>query len=247
MINETRGFIDGPAGRLAFRARGGVGPTIVWLGGFKSDMTGSKASAIAEWAATAGRSYVRFDYSGHGASDGAFEDGTIGRWIADALAVIDAKTRGRLILVGSSMGGWIAAHCALRLKGRIAGIVFIAPALDFTEELLWRELGLQDRETLVETGRLEVASGYDDEKTVFTRALVEDGRRQALLDKPIEITAPIRIIQGMGDANVPWMHATRFAEKIVAEDLVITLIKNGDHRLSKPQEIAIILDAIKSL
>ncbi len=246
-MNEESETIDGPNGRLAFRRIGGDGPAIVWLGGFKSDMTGTKAAALALWATQSGRAFLRFDYSGHGASEGRFEDGTISTWLADALAAIDQLTRGRLILAGSSMGGWIAALTALRLKERLAGLVFIAPAPDFTEALIWDQMTGPEREEVMRNGRLIEHSPYSDEPAIITRALIEDGRRHLILGGSIDIVCPVRILQGMADHDVPWRHALKFAECLATDDLEVTLLKAGDHRLSKPHEIAKIIAAIRSI
>lgn len=240
-------MIGGPNGRIAFRRVGGAGPVVVWLGGFRSDMSGTKAEALAEWASASGRAYLRFDYSGHGASEGRFEDGTISAWLADALAAIGQLTEGPIILVGSSMGGWIAALAARRLKERLAGIVFIAPAPDFTEALVWDRMTGPERDAVLRDGRLVEHSPYSDEPTIITRALIEDGRKHLILGGPIGIESPVRILQGMADPDVPWRHALKFAERLATDDLEMTLIKSGDHRLSKPHEIARIMDAVASL
>lgn len=243
MIEEL-GTIEGPNGRLAFRRIEGSGPTVVWLGGFKSDMIGTKAEALAAWAADARRAFLRFDYSGHGASEGRFEDGTISSWLNDALIAIDALTKGPLILVGSSMGGWIAALVALRRKERLSGAVFIAPAPDFTEALIWDLMTGPERDEVMQKGRLVEHSPYSAEPTIITRALIEDGRRHLILDGPIDIACPVRILQGMADPDVPWKHAVKFAECLLSDDLELTLLKSGDHRLSKPDEIAKIIAAV---
>ena len=244
---EDFAFIDGPNGRLAYRRIAGLIPGIVWLGGFRSDMTGTKASYLADWATKEGRSFLRFDYSGHGASDGDFEDGSISAWLADALAAFDALTEGPQILVGSSMGAWIATLLALRRPARIAGIVFIAPAPDFTEELIWPSLGEEARRTLIAEGRIVKPSAYADEPTIITRRLIEDGRKHLVLGTRIAIAAPIRILHGMADPDVPWRHALRFADAIASEDLTVTLIKGGDHRLSTERELARLAASIRSL
>jgi pimeloyl-ACP methyl ester carboxylesterase len=240
-------YLDGPHGRIAYRRIEGCGPAVVWLGGFKSDMTGTKAEALSQWAAREGRSFLRFDYSGHGASEGRFEDGTISAWLKDSLAAIDGLARGPLILIGSSMGGWIAALLALQRRDRVSGIVFIAPAPDFTEELMWKSMTERQRDILLREGRLEETSPYSDEPTVITRRLIEDGRRHLILSGAIDIIAPVRIIQGMADADVPWRHALRFAKCLTTDDLEVTLIKAGDHRLSKPGEIETIIRMMASL
>lgn len=246
-MKEQSGTVEGPSGRIAFRRIAGAGPTVIWLGGFKSDMTGTKAEALAQWALTSGRAYLRFDYSGHGGSDGRFEDGTISDWLADALTAIAQLTEGPIVLVGSSMGGWIAALAALRLEERLAGIVFIAPAPDFTEDLIWAQMTGPERDQVLRNGRLVEYSPYLDEPTIITRALIEDGRTHLILGGPIAINCPVRILQGMADPDVPWRHALRLAECLVTDDLEVTLIKAGDHRLSKPHEIAKLTDAIASI
>lgn len=244
---EESGFLAGRKGRIAWRRRAGAGPTVVWLGGFKSDMTGTKAESLSQWAAREGRSFVRFDYSGHGASEGRFEDGTISAWLEDSLAAVDALTQGPLILVGSSMGGWIAALLALQRRDRVSGIVFIAPAPDFTEELMWKMMTERQRDILLREGRLEEPSPYSAEPTIITRSLIEDGRRHLILGGAIDIIAPVRIIQGMADAEIPWRHALRFAECLTTDDVEVTLVKAGDHRLSKPGEIETIIRLTASL
>ncbi|MGE0408884.1 MAG: alpha/beta fold hydrolase [Amphiplicatus sp.] len=244
---EEEGFIDGPNGRLAWRRVGGTAPGVFWLSGFRSTMTGTKASFLADWAAGTGRAYVRFDYSGHGASEGRFEDGSISAWTADALAAFDALTEGPQILVGSSMGGWVAALLALRRAARTAGAVFIAPAPDFTEELVWKELSAAQRQTLMDAGRIEIPSPYFEEPNLFTRTMIEDGRRNLVLGGPVAIAAPVRILQGMADKDVPWSHAARFAALLAADDLTLTLVKKGDHSLSAPADLARLARAIEEV
>jgi alpha-beta hydrolase superfamily lysophospholipase len=246
-LREEHGFIEGPTGRLAFRRLDGRGPGIVWLGGFVSDMTGVKAEHLARWAGGEGRAFLRFDYSGHGQSAGRFEDGVLSDWLGDALAVFDQLTEGPQILAGSSMGGWIAALLALRRPERIAGGVFIAPAADFTQALIFDQMTGPERDELMRTGRLVEHSPYSPTPSIITRALIEDGRKHLLLGAPIAIAAPVRILQGMADPDVPWRHALRFADCLETDDLVFTLIKAGDHRLSKPHELAMIVAAIEDL
>ncbi|MEQ8935008.1 MAG: alpha/beta hydrolase [Amphiplicatus sp.] len=241
------GFIDGPKGRIAYDQIAGAGPGVIWLGGFRSDMTGTKASRLAEWAQEQGRTYLRFDYSGHGLSDGAFEEGCISDWFADARLIFDRLTEGPQILVGSSMGGWIAALLALARPERVAGIVFIAPAPDFTEELMWNGMSAAERETLSREGRLELPSDYSPEPDVITRKLIEDGRDNLVLPRAGEITCPARILQGMKDADVPWRHAMRLAEALGSKDLVVTLTGDGDHRLSTPADLARLVSAAEEI
>lgn len=246
-MTEETGFLDGPSGQLGFRRITGRGPGVVWFGGFRSDMTGTKAEHLSDWAQREDRAFLRFDYSGHGASQGRFEDGVISDWLNDAIAALDRLTAGPQILVGSSMGGWIAALAALQRPQRVAGVVFIAPAADFTEALIWDQLTAVEREAIMTQGRLVEHSPYSPEPSILTRSLIEDGRKHLLLDTVIAIRVPVRIIQGMADPEVPWRHAMRFAECLETDDLVITLLKAGDHRLSKPHELAAITAAIEAL
>ncbi len=244
---ETEGFFDGPRGRLASRRREGDGPGVIWLGGFRSDMTGAKAEHLSRWAGERGRQFLRFDYSGHGASEGRFEDLVLSDWLADALAALDGLTHGPQILVGSSMGGWIAALLALKRPERVAGALFIAPAPDFTEALMWDRMTGPERDEILKHGRLVEHTPYSQEPTILTRALIEDGRRHLILGAPIAIRAPVRIVQGMADPDVPWRHALAFADRLDTDDLEMTLIKSGDHRLSKPHELARIVVALETL
>lgn len=236
----TTSYFTSPDGRrLAYRASAPTGSplTFVWLSGFKSDMSGTKVTELEAWARTAGHGFLAFDYSGHGESDGAFEHGTISAWRADALAAIDAHTSGPVILVGSSMGGWMALLTALARPARIAGLVLIAPAPDFTEKLMWPEFSPDAQAEIMEKGFTLRPSDYDEPYTI-TRALIEDGRTWQILDAPIQIDVPVRILQGKEDADVPWRHAERLVDTITSSDLIFTLIKDGDHRLSRDQDIA---------
>ena len=220
---------------------------ILWLSGFKSDMAGTKAEEIAAFARTTGRAVTRLDYSGHGLSGGDFEDGTISRWTEEAVAVFEAFCREPTIVVGSSMGGWIALLLAKALRARtdLAGMVLIAPAPDFTEELMWKhEFTDEIRDTILREGRFERPSEYDDSPYVITRALIEDGRDNLLLGGPIETGCPVTILQGQRDDAVPWRHALRQVDCLALDDVVLTLIKDGDHRLSRPADIARLIAAI---
>jgi pimeloyl-ACP methyl ester carboxylesterase len=235
---ETTGHLDrGDGVQLAWRAVKGDGPTVVWLGGFKSDMTGTKAQGLADWAREEGRSYLRFDYSGHGQSQGAFRDCTITQWRADSLRVIEALTEGPLVLVGSSMGGWLACLVAAAIPERIGAMVLIAPAADFTDKLLGPNLPPQAIEALREEGVWMAPSGYGQDPYPITRQLLEDGARWSILEGSVAVEAPVRILQGGADPDVPWRHALELAGQIKGEDVVFTLIRDGDHRLSRPQDI----------
>jgi pimeloyl-ACP methyl ester carboxylesterase len=232
-------FIDrGDGVRLALERIDGAGPTFVWLSGFKSDMAGTKAEALARWAGQTGRSFLRFDYSGHGRSDGAFADGSIGRWLADAETVVTTKTTGPVVLVGSSMGGWIALLLAERLGARAAGLLLIAPAADFTETLLWAQLPEPARADILAHGQWLRPSAYGLEPYPITRTMIEDGRTRLLLQRPYAFDGPVRILQGMRDPDVPWRHALALAEHMHAPSLELVLVKDGDHRLSRPHDIA---------
>lgn len=224
--------------RLAYRfTPPQSGLTYVWLSGFKSDMTGTKVTVLETWAKQQGHGFLAFDYSGHGISDGAFEDGTISAWREDALATIEQLTNGSLVLVGSSMGGWMALLSALALKARVAGMVLIAPAPDFTQKLMWPEFTQEQQTEIMQHGRTLRPSDYGDPYPI-TRALIEDGKQWALLDDRIDLTCPIRILQGMQDPDVPWAHAFLLVDALASEDVVFNLIKDGDHRLSRDQDIA---------
>ena len=235
--SEQTGRLDrGDGVALAWARRPGRGPTVVFLPGFASDMHGSKAAALADACAAAGRAVLRFDYSGHGASDGAFADGTIGRWRDDALAVIDRMSDGPLVLVGSSMGGWIALLVALARPARAAALVGVAAAPDFTETLVWDALAPPERAALAHAGYLDAPSQYGPPMRI-TLALIEDGRRHLLFGAPIPIACPVRLLHGQRDPDVPWQTALRLAERLAGEDVQVTLIKDGDHRLSRPADL----------
>ncbi|MDF1608407.1 alpha/beta hydrolase [Hoeflea sp. YIM 152468] len=224
-------------------------PGIVWLGGYRSDMTGSKAEALCQQAGRTGQACLRFDYSGHGASGGSFRDGTISRWLEESLAVFAHFTTGPQILVGSSMGGWIGLRLVQELRAagqadRVAGLVLIAPAPDFTLELMEPELTDAQRQALEQHGYYEEPTPYGPDPNVFTRALFEDGRKNRVLDGLIDTGAPVHIIQGMADPDVPWRHALRLMEHLPSENVTMTLIRDGDHRLSRDEDIARILAAV---
>jgi pimeloyl-ACP methyl ester carboxylesterase len=228
---------------LAWNHVRGRGPTIVFLPGFRSDMEGSKAVFLAQFAAAEGRAMLRLDYSGHGVSGGRFEDGTIGLWTADALAVIDAVTEGPLLLVGSSMGGWIGLNVALARRDRVVGYIGIAAAPDFTESLIWDFMPPAIQRKLMTEGVVYAPSDYGD-PLPLTRALIEDGRRHLLLGGPIPLTCPVRLLQGQQDREVPWQTALTIAEKVESQDVRVSLIKEGDHRLSRDDDLALLRQAV---
>ena len=243
-MDETSGFLTRADGeRLAWRRVAGEGPTVVWLGGFRSDMTGTKAEALAEWAKAAGRGYLRFDYYAHGESSGDLLQGSITRWREDALAVIDEMTKGPLVLVGSSMGGWISCLAAMARPERLHALALVAPAPDFTSKLMPLAIPPEGMAAIRETGVWLQPSEYGEPNPI-TLTLLDDGARWSILDAPVPITAPVRILQGGEDPDVPWRHALELAGALKSTDVVFTLIKDGDHRLSRPQDIARLVAAV---
>ncbi|MGY2902177.1 alpha/beta hydrolase [Bradyrhizobium sp. URHC0002] len=257
-IDQEPTFIEVGEGnggrRIAVRARAGSGPGLFWLGGFNSDMRGTKALALDAWAAEHGRACVRFDYSGHGESGGAFVDGTIGRWLEEGVAVFEQFCRGPQVVIGSSMGGWMALLLARAIASRdakeatLAGLVLIAPAPDFTEQLMWNAFSDEVREEIRTKGVWMRPSEYGDGAPYpITRALIEEGRNHLLLGSAIEVGCPVRILQGAQDPDVPWQHAFALAHRLPAEDVVLTMIQDGDHRLSRPQDIARIMAAVAEM
>jgi len=231
---------------IAYLSRAGKSPGALWLGGFKSDMTGTKAQALDDWAAKRGQAYLRFDYSGHGASSGTFRDGTITHWRDDALVVLDWLCRGPQVLVGSSMGAWIALLVARERLEKVAALLLIAPATDFTEALMWARMTPEIRRQIMDEGEWLRPSHYGDGDYPITRALIEDGRRHLLLDAPIEIDRPVHIVQGMKDPDVPFEHAQKLMERLSGNP-TLTLIKEGDHRLSTPADLQRITAALEAL
>ncbi len=241
--------------RLAYRqvqATAQGRPGVVWLGGFKSDMLSTKAERIGEWAQAHGRAFLRFDYSGHGESDGRFEEGTIGQWAAQSLAMVRALTSGPQILVGSSMGGWIALLVARELARlgeteRLAGMVLIAPAVDFTEDLMWPQLPADAKQDILEKGFWLRPTQYADEPYPVTRALFEDGRKNLLFTEPVRSHCPVHILQGMQDPDVPWRHAQKLVDHLAQDPVTLTFIRDGDHRLSREEDIERLLKAIEGI
>lgn len=237
---------------IAVRQRDGASPGLFWMGGFKSDMKGTKAEALDQWAAAQGRACTRYDYSGHGESGGLFSEGTIGRWLAESLAVFTTFCRGPQIVIGSSMGGWLALLLARELRkldpdkrgAEIKGMALIAPAVDFTEALMWRRFTPEIKKQIEDTGSWQRPSEYSEEPYLITRGLIEDGRRHLLLGGLIETGCPVRILQGVKDEDVPWQHATELVSRLAREDVVLTLVKDGDHRLSRPEDIERLIAAV---
>lgn len=210
-------------------------------------MTGTKATSLDAWARRTGQSYVRFDYSGHGRSGGDFTDGTIGRWLDDALAVIEAAARGKVVLIGSSMGGWLSLLAAKRLGTRVAGWIGIAAAPDFTEKLLLANLSPEDRAALERDGRLVRPSEYSPEPTILTRRLIEEGRDHLVLNAPLRLDCPVHLFHGMKDPDVPWELSQRLLNHIEAADMAFTLTRDGDHRLSTPPDIDRLLAVVEAM
>ncbi len=247
-MTESPDFLVRPDNqRLAYQRVGGEGPTVVWLGGFHSDMTGTKAQVLADQAQATGGAYLRFDYFGHGQSGGQFRDGTISRWRDDALAAIDELTEGPLVLVGSSMGGWLACLAALARPERVKAMVLIAPAPDFTEKLMEPELSDEARAAIARDGFWIRPSEYDDGGYAITRQLLEDGARWSILPGPVPIRIPVRVLQGGADPDVPWSHALALANALESQDVIFTLIKDGDHRLSRPQDLERLVAAVSEV
>jgi pimeloyl-ACP methyl ester carboxylesterase len=239
--------------RIAVRQRPGGQPGLFWLGGFKSDMRGNKAQALDAWAQTHGRALTRFDYSGHGESGGSFTDGTIGGWLEESLAVFTACCAGPQVVVGSSMGGWMALllvrelarrMAADRPAGQVAALVLIAPAVDFTQALMWQRFSPEIRYQIETQGAWERPSRYGEEPYPITRGLIEEGRAHLLLDGLIETGCPVRILQGVADPDVPWRHAVDLTARLAQDDVVLTLVKDGDHRLSRPEDLERLLAAV---
>ena len=256
-IDQEPSFIEvgegGGRRRIAVRARTGSGPGLLWLGGFNSDMRGTKALALDAWAAEHGRACVRFDYSGHGESSGDFAGGTIGRWLEESLAVFERFCTGPQVAVGSSMGGWMALLLAREIRKRsgkasLAGLVLIAPAPDFTEELMWKNFSPAVKQEIETKGFWLRPSEYGDGSPYpITRNLIEEGRNHLVLGSAIDLGCPVRILQGAQDPDVPWQHAFALTHRLPADDVVLTMIQDGDHRLSRPQDIARILAAVAEI
>lgn len=244
---------EGEAAReIAVLHRSGKAPGIFWLGGFRSDMQGTKAEALDLWAGEEGQAATRFDYSGHGASGGRFEDGTVSRWLEETIAIFDEFTREPQVLVGSSMGSWLALLLAKRLGersdgDRLQGIVLLAPAVDMTRDLIWKHLNAVERRRLKKQGFIERHSQYSAQPDIITSALIEDGEKHLFAEQPIETGCPVHVIQGMQDRDVPWAHATRLMEHLAFDDAVLTLVRDGDHRLSRAEDIERMIGAVSAM
>jgi pimeloyl-ACP methyl ester carboxylesterase len=245
-------FIEVDRTPIAVLHQPGATPGIVWLGGYRSDMRGTKAERLAAFAAASGRQFLRHDYSGHGESGGVFRDGTISRWLRESLAVFRRFAQGPQILVGSSMGGWIALRMIQELEragegGRVAGLLLIAPAPDFTRDLVEPAMNDAQRKALAEQGYFEVSSDYSPEPDVYTRALIEDGADNLVMTGIIQTDCPVHILQGMRDGDVPYAHALKLVEHLPTDDVTLTLVRDGDHRLSRPQDLDLIERSVMAL
>ena len=237
--------VNNPQGdRLVYELQDGRSPCVVFLSGYRSNMTGTKAQYLADWCSREGLAMLRLDYSGHGASGGSFEDGSISKWTRDTLVVIDAATTAPLLLVGSSMGGWIMLNVALALGQRVRALIGIAAAPDFTRRLLRHELTGDQCAALERDGRIVMDSEYDSEGYPLTRTFVDDGEKNLLLDRPIQIDCPVRLLHGMQDQAVPWETTIRLSQALAGNNVQVRLIKDGDHRLSEPGQLAILGDTI---
>ncbi len=241
----TRYLDLSPTRRLAFHKVEGAGPTVVFLGGYKSDMTGTKALALEDWAVARGQAFLRFDYTGHGQSSGTLADGCIGDWHDDAAAMIAAQAAGPLVLVGSSMGGWISLLLSRQMAGRIAGLVGLAAAPDFTDDI-WRALTPEQHEAMLRDGRIAIPSDFGG-PYIYTLRLIEDGRRQRILDRPLHLPFPVRWLQGTADSAVPVATALRLLDHATGPDIRLTLIKDADHRLSTPDCLEMIRTTVQEI
>lgn len=245
MGNETLELADGR--RIAYRRSAGAGPGVVFLGGLRSDMTGTKASFLEAWARRRGRAFLRFDYTGHGASSGSFEAGGIGDWAKDAQDVVQRLTQGPQLLVGSSMGGWIALILAERLPGRVAGLVGVAAAPDFTEDGMWAAMDAGQRARLVAEGKVEMPSDYSDDPYPITRRLIEDGRRNLVLRDPLDLPFPVRLLHGTEDRDVGLDVAMRLLAHATGSDIRLTIVKGADHRFSAPENLELLAATLEEI
>ena len=245
MQTETLVLPDGR--RIAWRRVSGAGPGVVFLGGFRSDMTGTKASFLDAWARARGQAFLRFDYTGHGASSGDFRDGAIGEWTRDAHDALARLTEGPQVLVGSSMGGWIALLLAQRMPGRVAGLVGVSAAPDFTEDGMWAGMDAEARERLARDGEVAVPSDYGDEPYPITRRLIEEGRANLVLRAPLDLPFPVRLLHGSADRDVPLAVALRLFGHATAADMSLTVVKDADHRFSAPENLELIARTLEEI
>jgi len=241
-------MLDTPQGRrLAYVKTDGTGPGVVFLGGLRSDMTGTKAQFLEDWARQRGRAFLRFDYSGHGQSSGTFEEGCIGDWAEDAAAAITALTEGPQVLVGSSMGGWVSLLTARAMPDRVCALIGIAAAPDFTEDSMWASFDDDQRTNLMTEGRVELPSDYSDEPYVITRRMIEDGRTRLVLRDPLPLPFPVRLLQGSNDTDVPPSVALRLFDHADSPDMRLILVKGADHRFSEPAQLVLLAKTLDDL
>ncbi|MEO9827379.1 MAG: alpha/beta hydrolase [Paracoccaceae bacterium] len=241
------GTFDHNVRKLAYEQTQGTGPGVVFLGGFRSDKEGTKALYLEDWAKATGRAFLRFDYSGHGTSSGDFLDGSIGEWAEDAAAVLDGLTQGKQILAGSSMGGWISLLLARQMPEKVAGLVTIAAAPDFTEDGYWDGFDAAQRATLMDEGQIALPSDYSDDPYIITRKLIEDGRKRLVLREPLELPFPTRFLQGSEDADVDVSVAYRLLEHATGADMQLTVVKGADHRFSTDACLEMIVQAVEDV
>ena len=252
MTGSVTQHFDHNGTQIAYRHRAGKSPGAVWLGGFRSDMLGTKAETLDAWAERTGHAFLRHDYSGHGESGGAFREGTISKWLDESLAAFGRFTTGRQILVGSSMGAWIALRMVEELRkagatDRIAGLVLLAPAPDFTIELMEPRLKSRQKRDLEKNGFFEVRSEYSPEPNIYTRALFEDGRLNRVMKGPLDTHCQVHILQGLADPDVPHAHALKLVSCLPSDDVTLSLIPGGDHRLSRPQDLQLLINSVEAL
>jgi len=252
MSDDVLHHIETGGASIAVRHLEGAAPGVVWLGGYKSDMMGTKAETLATWAREKGRAFLRHDYSGHGESGGEFRDGTISKWLAESLAVFRRFTSGPQILVGSSMGAWIALRMIQELHRagegeRVAGLVLLAPAPDFTAELIEPTLTKKQKRELETKGYFEEPSEYGPEPYIYTSALIEDGRQNLVMTGRIDTHCPVHILQGLADPDVPHAHALKLMALLPADDATVSLISDGDHRLSRPQDLDLLVKSVEAM
>jgi pimeloyl-ACP methyl ester carboxylesterase len=246
-MEKAAAFLASPSGfQIAYQAQSGAAPIVMFCPGFMSDMRGSKAAHLAGWCASRGQAFVRFDYTGHGQSMGGAADFTIGRGHQDTLAVLD-QTTAPVILIGSSMGGWQALLAARARPDRVRALVLVAPAPDFTEWGLFGKLSAADQAKVLSEGRIDIPSGYGADPYVITRALIEDGRQHLLMQGPISFSGPVRLLHGQADPDVPWPHSLAIAERVTSQDVRVHLIKDGDHRLSRPADLDLLTTCLAEL
>ncbi|MGI9316004.1 MAG: alpha/beta hydrolase [bacterium] len=247
-MTQSPHHLVSPAGEnLAYFHSNGKSPGVIFLGGFKADMSGTKATILSKWCFDQGLQFTRFDYSGHGQSQGRFVDGSIGRWLADSLLIVDKITEGPQVIVGSSMGAWLMLLVALRRPERVAALFGIAAAADFTENLIWKNLDDTQRNSLAESGKIDQPSSYQDEPYPVTMHLIEEARSHLLLEDSIPISCPVRLVHGQSDVDVPWQTSIKIGEKLTSDDVQIHLVKDVEHRFSRAQDIQFILDRLTDL